>query len=127
MYYFCIPENKMMTRERNRILMMIFGSLTAVMVIVTQLFLFEGIQETHDTGVRTEKTSDEPSGDKVFLSAPQPSVLSSFQAGLNHESVFLFEILLDSREHKGWSPEVPVSIGKYFLTLFRTIISPNAP
>lgn len=107
--------------------MMIFGSLTAVMVIVTQLFLFEGRQETQDSGVKTEKTSGDHSGDKVFLSAPQPSVLSSFNASLNHEAVFLFEILQDCREHKGWAPEVPVSLGKYFLTLFRTIISPNAP
>ncbi len=107
--------------------MMIFGSLTAAMVVVTQLFFFEGPRDTHDSGVKTEKTSDESSGEKVFFSAPQPSVLSSFNAGLSHEAVFLFEILLDGREHKAWSPEVPVSLGKYFLTLFRTIISPNAP
>lgn len=117
----------MMARERSRLFVMIFGSLTAVMVIVTQLFLFEGKQETQDSTVKTEKTSDESSGDKALLSAAQPSVLSSFHAGLNHEAVFLFEILLDSREHNGWAPEVPVSLGKYFLTLFRTIISPNAP
>jgi hypothetical protein len=106
---------------------MIFGSLTAVVVIFTQLFLYEAPQEKPDSHVKTEKTSDESSNDKVLLSAPQPSVLSSFHASLNHEAVFLFEILLDVKEHKGWAPEVPVSLGKYFLTLFRAIISPNAP
>lgn len=107
--------------------MMIFGSLTAVVVIFTQLFLYEGTQHTKDHGVKTEKTSGESSGEKVFISGPQPSVLSSFDASLSHEAVFLFEILLDNQEHKGWAPEVPVSLGKYFLTLFRIIISPNAP
>lgn len=107
--------------------MMIFGSLTAVMVIFTQLFLFEGTHAAQDSGVKTEKTSDESSGDKVFLSAPQPSVLSSFHNGLTHEAVLLFEILLDGQTYKGWAPDVAVPLGKYFLTLFRTIISPNAP
>jgi hypothetical protein len=106
---------------------MIFGSMTAVIVIVAQLFLYEGPQPEKNSRVKTEKTSDESSGDKVLLSAPQPSVLSSFHASLNHEAVFLFEIILDVQERKPWAPEIPVSLGKYFLTLFRAIISPNAP
>jgi hypothetical protein len=107
--------------------MMIFGALTAVIVIVTQLFLYEAPQGKLNSSVKTEKTSDENSGDKVLLSAPQPSVLSSFHANLSHEAVFLFEIILDVKEHKAWAPETPVSLGKYFITLFRAIISPNAP
>lgn len=121
------PLMEQMTRDRSRMYVMMLGTLTAVVVIFTQLFLYEGTRETPDTEVRTENATDGPSGEKVLISAPQPSVLSSFHAGINHEAVFLFEILFDCREHKGWAPEVPVSLGKYFLTLFRTIISPNAP
>src|SRR5690606_10761652 len=107
--------------------MMICGSLTAAINGVTQRFSFDGPRATHDSGATTEKTTADPSREKAFLSAPPPSVLSSFHAGLSHAAVLLFEILLDCREHKAWSPEVPVSLGKYFLTLFRPIISPNAP
>ncbi len=106
--------------------MMIFGALTAVVVVFTQIFLYQA-PPTVDSGVKTEKSADNSSGEQVLIATPFDSVLSSFHAGINHEPVFLFEILFDGHDSNGWAAEVPVSLGKYFLTLFHTIISPNAP
>ena len=109
---------------------MVFGALTAVMVIITQLFLYEVAATGHE-GIKTEKknakSGEQSSEDQVLISLPSDSVLSSFHSGIHHEAVLLFEIVYGKEETVSWAPEVPVSLGKYFLTLFHIIISPNAP
>lgn len=115
-----------MKKEQNRAIMMVFGTLTAVAVVFTQLFLCQ-TSTAVDVEVQTEKTTEKSSGDQIVIATPFDSVLSSFHAGINHEPVFLFEILFDRQDTNGWTPEIPVSLGKYFLTLFHIIISPNAP
>lgn len=115
-----------MNREDKRVLMMVVGALTAAVVIFTQLFLYEGPSSVPEE-IKTEKSAEKPSGDQVILSGPSDTVLSSFHAGIHHEPVFLFEILFDRQDDTVWTPEIPVSLGKYFLTLFHIIISPNAP
>lgn len=106
--------------------MMIFGALTAAVVVFTQIFLYQAPPPV-DSEIKTEKSADKSSGEQILIATPFDSVLSSFHAGINHEPVFLFEILFDGQDSKGWAAEVPASLGKYFLTLFHTIISPNAP
>ena len=105
---------------------MVFGALTAAVVVFTQLFLYEGPSSTQEE-IQTERTADKSAGDQILLAGPSDTVLSSFHAGIHHEPVFLFEILFDRQDDTHWTPEIPVSLGKYFLTLFHIIISPNAP
>lgn len=121
-----VPLRKLMSREDKRVFMMVIGALTAAVVVFTQLFLYEGPSSVGEE-VKTEKTTEKSSGDQIFLSGPSDTVLSSFHAGVHHEPVFLFEILFDRQDNSNWTPEIPVSLGKYFLTLFHIIISPNAP
>lgn len=106
--------------------MVVFGALTAAVVIFTQFFLYEG-PATVRQEIKTEKTTEKSSGDQVLIAVPSDTVLSSFHSGIHHEPVFLFEILFDRQDDIDWTPEIPVSLGKYFLTLFHIIISPNAP
>lgn len=105
---------------------MIIGAITAAVVVFTQLFLYEGPSSVPEE-IKTEKTAEKSSGDQVLLAGPSDTVLSSFHAGIHHEPVFLFEIFFDLQDNTDWTPEIPVSLGKYFLTLFHIIISPNAP
>lgn len=116
-----------MTREKYRVTMMALGLLTATVVIFTQLFLYQATYSAQEE-IKTEKTANaSPVEKQVLMPTPSDTVLSSFHAGIHHEQVFLFEILFDRQDDAGWTPEIPVSLGKYFITLFHIIISPNAP
>jgi hypothetical protein len=115
-----------MVKGKYKAIVMTIGALTAVIVIFSQVFVYQGVKLCKNE-VKTEKKHDKSSEEQVFISIPSDIVLSSFQAGIHHETVFLFEILFEKEETASWTSEMPVSLGKYFLTLFHIIISPNAP
>lgn len=114
------------TTNRFRAFLIAFGIITAAVVIFSQVFLFQGAKLCKND-IKTEKNSEKSTEEQVFISLPSDTILSSFEAGVHHETVFLFEILFENSEDDSWTPEMPVSLGKYFLTLFHIIISPNAP
>lgn len=104
-----------------------FGIITAVILIVSQLFCHQSV-ELGKKEQKTEKHSKESTNEESALfivasNAPTPSI----QTQIHQEVIFLFEILFLEDEKHSWTTEVPIALGKYFLTLFHIIISPNAP
>ena len=107
---------------------MIVGVLTALVVVFSQLFLYQGADFCKKEEIRTEKQNQESSEDQeTFISLPSSTILSSFHKEVSHEAAVLFEISFNEEKPLFCSPEVAFSLGKYFHTLFHIIISPNAP
>ncbi len=115
-----------MTIRTKKTALLVLGVLTAVILIVSQLFCYQH-SVVIKKEVKTEKQEKETSEQGPhFIMAAGPG-LSSVQTQIHQEIAFLFEILFVEEKQYPWIPEVPLALGKYFQTLFQTIISPNAP
>jgi len=65
---------------------------------------------------------------KAVISLPSFSQQTSAHTDVNPKSsMYLFDIVFGERNDQERAPEVPISVGKFFETLFRVFISPNAP
>ena len=117
-----------MKSARNRSFSIVAGVLTAFAIILSQLFYFQGADFSKKEIAKEKqekKATTEESG--AFIAGPVTSVLSSVQVDLNHKTFLLFEILFPEKEEGSYQPDLPITLGKYFHTLFHIIISPNAP
>jgi hypothetical protein len=109
---------------------MIMGVITALVVVFSQVFYFQASNYAKkEVKSGQEKKQDKQSEtDNHYTSLPsisQPTTATHVEA--DHESSFLLEILFEDKEEPTDLAAVPLSLGKFFHTLFRVIISPNAP
>lgn len=107
---------------------MITGVFTALVIVLSQFFFF---QEAGDTKklVKTEKQEQKSKTEKkACISLPSFSQSASAHAEVNQKSsLYLFDIFFGDVKKEDRSAEIPVFVGKFFRTLFRVFISPNAP
>lgn len=116
-----------MENQRNRALLTVTGILTAVVITFSQFFYYQGV-EFCKKEVKTEKHEKKtPKQQETHISIPSNSVLSSVHFDFSNKVVLLFEITFEEKEQERLPAEIPISLGKYFQTLFHIIISPNAP
>jgi hypothetical protein len=111
----------------KRFITVIFGIITALVLVVSQVFFFTGT-DYNKKEQKTENHSEEPSsGQDVRFIVASSAASASIQTQIHHEIIFLFEILFVEDEPYSRTTDIPLSLGKYFRTLFHIIISPNAP
>ena len=119
-----------MTRNRHvRFGTLIAGILTALTIVVSQLFYFEKVDHGKKE-VKTEQQEDQSSDtdDGTFISLPSSTLPSpSTHVEFLQHSVCLFEIIFPVREVAVPDLGSSLSLSKFFQTLFHTLISPNAP
>src|SRR5262245_45746187 len=114
----------MSQKENKRIWTLITGLSMAVVIIVSQLFYFEAPhQEKQDT--QTEQQSQDEGS--YVISLPSSTLPSSIHVEFQQECFCLFEILFETEEVKESVLDFDLPTGKFFQTLFGSIISPNAP
>jgi len=110
---------------------MITGIITALVIVFSQFFCFQAADSTKKltSSHTTEKhEKQDKAHKKAFISLPSFSQQTSTLAEVNPKStMYLFDIVFGENNDHERSPEVPVSVGKFFQTLFRVFISPNAP
>lgn len=108
----------------------LLGILTALVVVFSQLFLYQGAElcKKEKKEAETEQSTSGAAEDQgTFISLPSNSVFPSLHKEVSHEANFLFEIFFNEEEQSFYVPDVAPALGKYFQTLFHIIISPNAP
>lgn len=110
---------------------MITGIVTALVIVFSQFFYF---QEAESAKKLTSSRSTEQhekqnkAHKKAFISLPSFSQQASTLADVHPKSpMYLFDIVFGESNDQERSQEVPISVGKFFQTLFRVFISPNAP
>ncbi len=108
-------------------IMLAVGILAAIAIIFSQLFYYQS--QGHDNReVKTEQQQDQSSdNDEAFYSAPSTSLPSSTQVEIHHKSFLLLEILLEDKEVEVSNEQTTFRLGTFLQTLFKVIISPNAP
>jgi hypothetical protein len=115
-----------MKKEKIHLLTMIAGLLLAAVMICSHVLKCEA-GNTAEGPVKTEQGEQSPDENYSFVSAPTITPPTAAQIHQNLVAHFLFEIALPQSEEPTISPDTQVKPGKLLLTLFRTIISPNAP
>lgn len=110
---------------------MITGVVTALVIVFSQFFYFQDANNSKKlaNSHSTEKHEKQDKAQKkAFISLPSFSQQTSTHADVNPKSsMYLFDIVFGESNEQDRAPEVPISVGKFFQTLFRVFISPNAP
>lgn len=104
---------------------MLLGLLIACAVVCSNVFQFENHGQ-----VKIETKADkkkEEQKQRAEISAPTLSLPSTFIVHLNLETYCLFEISAEDRSDRSFVCDFSFHPQRYLLTLFRVIISPNAP
>lgn len=116
-------------KKRIQSITLILGSLLAVAIICAQLFQFQSASSyASKKDIKTEQQQNEQSNsEESVITLPSFSLPTSVHVSLTQEAHYLFEILFEDVPEKTSNTEAPAFPEKLFNTLFRVIISPNAP
>jgi hypothetical protein len=111
--------------NKRRIATLIFGLATALVLVLSPLFCFQPYP--HKAQVKTEQ-QEEKQAEKlatvISLPAPQTQQVSSQTAS---DFALIEEIIQQTKTKTERVKNTLVTTGKFFNTVFRFLISPNAP
>ncbi|MFD1002239.1 hypothetical protein ACFQ21_23140 [Ohtaekwangia kribbensis] len=118
----------MAQKEHIQTTTIITGVLTALIIVVSQLFYFEQAH-TCKKEIKTEQQQGDQSqsDDGAYITLPSSTLPSSTHVEFNQEAFCLFEILFEEEKTEEHDFNVSLPLNKFFQTLFGAIISPNAP
>jgi hypothetical protein len=101
------------------------GTILAIVMTFSQLINFPGEKCAKIKTEQTQSESDE--APQTCISIPTFSLPTSVHLKPNLDAQFLFEILFESETHTEYVELEVEAPTRFFATLFRVIISPNAP
>jgi hypothetical protein len=110
---------------RHKILTLLTGVATAALVVFSQLFYFQAAnycQKKADIQHHDKKTD----AAKNYISIPSSTISSTSHIEIHQDLSFVLELLFD-REPVEETFTISFPVDRFFQTLFRFIISPNAP
>jgi hypothetical protein len=115
-----------MRKQKLHVLTMIIGLLLAGAIVCTHVFQVETLDSKKL--VKSEQNADSSHHDQTFL-ASAPTIIPSASINLHTDLIAycLFEIPQPEADSDNESAEAGFKPQKFLLTLFRVIISPNAP
>ncbi len=116
----------MKTLFRHKILTLLAGVAIALVIVFSQLFYFQAAnycQKKVDTQQHDQKT-DVP---KSHISIPSSTITSTSHFEIHQHISFALEILFELEPEEKSSDIVSFPTSRFFHTLFRFVISPNAP
>ena len=115
-----------MKKERLHTASIIVGSILALAITFSQYLTPECFSDTEK--VKTEQT-DPSSGEEkaVFISLPSFSIPAPVNVQANLNPYCLFEIVLEEDIDENYVEDDESYADRFFQTMFRVIISPNAP
>ncbi|MEQ9165899.1 MAG: hypothetical protein RLO12_06565 [Fulvivirga sp.] len=104
---------------------LVTGILAASVILFTQIFYFDYAAE-NESKVKTEQ-SDNTDEDQTILKIGSEAVAQVAQVSLQNVLHFISNIYLDNSQQNHIEYKPKPLFNAYFHTLFRLIISPNAP
>jgi len=122
---FVAPENRMKRKSKIRLGTLIAGILTALVVVISQLFYFQTTAHSKKE-VKTEQQQSEDSGDEAYITLPSSTLPSSVHIELE-QSFCLLVIFSEEEEVEDQTINFTPPVSQFFQTLLGAIISPNAP
>lgn len=114
--------------ETKRRLTLAMGLLTAITVVVTQLFFFQVQESDYNKEVAaTQQEDSSTSSEEAYFTLPSSTLPSSNHVEVHQETFLLIEILFGEEDSSVNFELVTKPVSQWLFTLFRTAISPNAP
>ena len=109
--------------------MALLGILTAVVIVFSQIYCFQEACQHKEKLTKTEQHQDNKKAEshKAFFTMPSSIIPSSASIESTQETAFICVVSGEKKEVTPHIQEFPVFLTKFFQTLFRIIISPNAP
>jgi hypothetical protein len=105
-----------------------FGILTAMVIVLSQLFWFQAATLTKKVAAKEQKAdAAKEATQEAQISLPSSSLPSTNTVVVENDFSFIHEILFEKENSPEASKTILFTAGKFFQTLFRAIISPNAP
>lgn len=115
-----------MRKKRLHTVTIIVGSIIALAIAFSQ---FLGPEfSSAGKGIKTEQTADDSDKEtNSFISLPSLSLPAPVHVQANLTSYCLFEIFFEEDTDEVQTDDDLLNADRFFETLFRVIISPNAP
>lgn len=111
---------------KYKILTLLAGIATALVIVFSQLFYFQAAtycQKKAETEQREQKTE----GHESYISIPSSTIFSTSHIEVSQDFSFVLGILFENKPEEERNTEITLPASRLFQTLFRFIISPNAP
>lgn len=115
-----------MKKERLHLATLVFGSILALAIAFSQFL--EPVYSASPEKAKTEQaenTSGKEAG--AYISLPSFSLPAPVHLQVNLDFHCLFEILFEKDKDENHEEEDLLHTDRFFETMFRVIISPNAP
>jgi hypothetical protein len=107
-------------------LSIMLGFMLAAAIVFVQIFQFQQTTISKKE-VKTEQHDSKKSKEELRVSLPSFSLPSQVYVSVNLDAYCLFEITFQETEQREMDVLSPSLPEKFLMTLFRVIISPNAP
>ena len=115
-----------MKKEGVHIVSILVGSFLALAIAFSQYLTPESVSSKDE--VKTEQASKDAGSDSgSFISLPSFSIPAPVNVESNLDAYCLFEILFEVNIDENYVQEDVSYADRFFETMFRVIISPNAP
>jgi hypothetical protein len=125
LYTFVSLESKM-RKEKLHKAGMIIGSVLALAIVFSQYLTALSVSETQKA--KTEQAGTTSGDEKAsYISLPSFSIPAPVSVQVNLDACCLFEIFFEEDIDENYVAEDISYVDKFFQTMFRVIISPNAP
>jgi hypothetical protein len=102
------------------------GIITATVIVLSQLFWFQTADFSKKKAA-TEQTEDANQQEVAHISLPSPSIPTGTSVEQGQKSSFIQVLLFEEGKDSEIPTSLPTVVGKFFKTLFRVLIAPNAP
>lgn len=101
------------------------GIITATIIVLSQLFWFQATDFNKKKAVTEQEDANQR--EEAHISLPSSSIPSGTSVEQGQESSFIQDLFFEEEKASEVSTLLPAAVDKFFHTLFRVLIAPNAP
>jgi flagellar biosynthesis component FlhA len=118
----------MKTFAKYRVLTLLAGIATALLIVFSQLFYFQAATYSLKKAETEQKQKEKKkeASHEAYVSIPSHTISSVSHIQVIDGITFVLETLLEDQSEET-TPAVPALVNTFFKTLFQFIIAPNAP
>jgi hypothetical protein len=113
---------------KQRILILLLGVTTASVIIFSQIFYFQAATYCQEKAKTEQGDQDQQTDSNAsHISLPSSTISFAPHIELNQDLSFVLGALFEATTREEVATDVVLPVNRLFHTLFRFIISPNAP
>jgi hypothetical protein len=116
----------MRSLSKYKILTLLAGIATAGLIVFSQLFYFQAATYCQKKA-ETQQHDQKKTGTETYISIPSSTISSTSHIEIHQDISFVLEILFKQEAEEETTPKIALPVNRFFQTLFRFIVSPNAP